>query len=162
MTQDIARTARDGLYRFVETLKQHSIPIALCSTERHLIYDCVQSLGLYPYVDAVVSADDVSRCAPDPEAYAYAAQKLNRPPFRCVVIGASNHSCEAAHDCGMKCVAAANTQPLYELNAADLVIKQLDELSFINLKQLFRQETFGSSQEQISEEPESEVLPPIW
>lgn len=163
MTQEIARTPCEGLYRLLETLKQHNIPVAVCSTERQLVDVTVKSLGLWPYIDAVVSADDVFRCAPDPEAYAFAAQQLNRPPFRCVVIGGSNHSCEAAHDCGMKCVATAGMQPLYELNAADLVIKQMDELSLVNLKQLFRQEEFGNAQEQDEQtETEPEAAMPMW
>ena len=40
----------------------------------------------------------------------------------------------------MAAVVVAGTQPLYELGAADLVVRQLDELSMINLKQLFRNE----------------------
>ena len=157
ITRETALTARCGLYRLLETLKQHNIPVAICSTERQLVYDCIQSLGLGLYVDVVISADDVSRCAPDPEAYGMAAQQLNRPPFRCVVIGASNHSCEAAHDCGMKFVATATSQPHYELSAADLVIKKLDELSFVNLKQLFRHEECIDPQEQ---DDFSELPPP--
>jgi len=160
ITKDMARTPCDGLFRLLETLKQHNVPIAVCSTERRLVDVWIKSLGLWPYINEVISADDVFRCAPDPEAYAFAAQKLNRPPFRCVVIGASNHSCEAAHDCGMKFVATAGTQPLYELNAADLVIKQLDELSLVNLKQLFRQEEFGNGQEQDETDTEPEVAMP--
>ena len=40
----------------------------------------------------------------------------------------------------MACVVVAGRNPLYELTAADLVVKQLEELSFINLKQLFGME----------------------
>lgn len=40
----------------------------------------------------------------------------------------------------MACVVVAGRNPLYELTAADLVVKQLEELSFINLKQLFGRE----------------------
>lgn len=40
----------------------------------------------------------------------------------------------------MAAVVVAGTQPLYELGAADLVVRQLDELSLVNLKQLFRNE----------------------
>ena len=34
----------------------------------------------------------------------------------------------------------AGRKPLYEMGAADLVVRGLDELSFINLKQLFSNE----------------------
>ena len=40
----------------------------------------------------------------------------------------------------MAAVVVAGQQPLYELGAADLVVRQLDELSLVNLKQLFRNE----------------------
>lgn len=40
----------------------------------------------------------------------------------------------------MACVVVAGRNPLYELTAADLVVKQLHELSFVNLKQLFGME----------------------
>eukprot|EP00210_Caulerpa_lentillifera_P005186 g4957.t1 len=142
LMKDVIPTARDGLYRYLETLKQHNIPVAVCSSESKRVFEAIENLELHDYIAEVVSSEDVGRCAPDPEAYAFAAQQLQRPTFRCVVIGASNHSCEAAHDCGMKYVAAAGSQPLYELKAADLVIKQLDEITVVNLKQLFRNEEF--------------------
>lgn len=67
-------------------------------------------------------------------------QRIERPPARCVVVGNSNLSVEAAHEAGMKCVALAGRHPVYELSAADLVVRNLGELAFVNLKQLFRME----------------------
>lgn len=49
-------------------------------------------------------------------------------------------SVEAARECGMRAVVVAGRKPLYEMGAADLVVRGLDELSFINLKQLFSNE----------------------
>ena len=40
----------------------------------------------------------------------------------------------------MASVVVAGRQPLYELKAADLVVKHLSELRVMNLKQLFRNE----------------------
>ena len=60
-----------------------------------------------------------------------------RPPARCIVIGNANACIEAAQEGGMKAVAVANRHALYELSAADLVVRQLDELSIVNLKKLF-------------------------
>ena len=37
----------------------------------------------------------------------------------------------------MKAIAVANRHAIYELSAADLVVRQLDELSIVNLKKLF-------------------------
>ena len=49
-------------------------------------------------------------------------------------------SVEAARECGMAAVVVAGRKPLYEMGAADLVVKQLDELSFKGLKKLFDME----------------------
>ena len=57
-----------------------------------------------------------------------------------VLTGQLAQSVEAAREVGMAAVVVAGTQPLYELGAADLVVRQLDELSLVNLKQLFRNE----------------------
>eukprot|EP00250_Pteridium_aquilinum_P008922 c18308_g2_i1 orf=3-314(+) len=68
--------------------------------------------------------------------YMYAAQRLNMIPERCIVIGNSNSSVEAAHDSFMKCIAMAGKHPMYELGAADLVITRFNNLSFVDLKNL--------------------------
>lgn len=47
---------------------------------------------------------------------------------------------EAARECGMASVVIAGRKPLYELKAADLVVKHISELRVVNLKQLFRNE----------------------
>ena len=44
----------------------------------------------------------------------------------------------------MAAVVVAGRVPVYELTAADLVVRQLDELSFVNLKQLFRNEELAA------------------
>jgi hypothetical protein len=56
------------------------------------------------------------------------------------VIGNANACIEAAQEGGMKAVAVANRHAVYELSAADLVVRQLDELSIVNLKKLFATE----------------------
>lgn len=57
-----------------------------------------------------------------------------------MVAGNGNASVEAARDVGMAVVGVAGRTPAYDLTAADLVVRSLDELSFMNLKHLFREE----------------------
>jgi hypothetical protein len=59
---------------------------------------------------------------------------------------AATRCCPAALQVGMKCVALAGRHPVYELSAADLVVRDLAQLSFINLKQLFAAEERVSRQ----------------
>lgn len=134
------------------------IPVAVASTaRRERLIEGLTKAGLLPYIDAIISGEDVSRGRPDPEPYLYAAQAIERPPLRCVVIGSANASVEAAHDASMQCIAVASRSKVFELGAADLVARQLDELSIQNLKQLFRLEQGVEPVLQPEVEPEASV-----
>ncbi|KAK9806140.1 hypothetical protein WJX72_003083 [[Myrmecia] bisecta] len=148
-----------GVRNLLDTLAKHNVPVALaCSAPEARIKAALRDTELAGSFDAVVTAEDVYRGRPDPESYVYAAQQLGRPPVRCVVIGNSNQSVEAARECGMQCVVVAGRNPIYELTAADLVVRQLEELSFINLKQLFRNEQGVAPQPQEEEEAEPQPM----
>ena len=60
--------------------------------------------------------------------------------MRCIVVGASNLSTEAAHEAGMQSLSVAGRHPVYELTAADLVVSNLGDVTMMNLKQLFASE----------------------
>lgn len=64
-----------------------------CSAPEARVQPVLEATGLAPTLEAVVTAEDVYRGRPDPEAYLLAAQRLQRPPVRCVVIGNSNQVC---------------------------------------------------------------------
>ncbi|CAL8466503.1 g6039 [Coccomyxa elongata] len=143
-----------GVPLFLETLVKHNVPAGVVSAAPEArMRSALAATGLEHAFQTVVTGDDVYRGRPDPEAYLFAAQQLGRPTVRCVVVGNSNQSVEAARECGMRAVVVAGRKPLYELGAADLVVRGLDELSFINLKQLFSDE---ESVEAHSDEPELE------
>ncbi len=77
------------------------VPVAVaCSAPEARVQPVLETTGLWPALEAVVTAEDVYRGRPDPEAYLLAAQKLQRPPVRCVVIGNSNqvHYCICSQD----------------------------------------------------------------
>ena len=145
---------RPGSREFVETLKKYDIPIAIASTRPKKYLDrAIEAVGMEGFFNVVLAAEDVYRGKPDPEMYLYAAEKLNFISERCIVFGNSNTSVEAAHDACMKCVAVAGKHPIYELGAADLVVRRLDDLSLVDLKNLSDLE---SPEFQIPE-PEMEV-----
>lgn len=127
-----------GVPQLLDTLQRTGSPAALVSSAPEVrVSSILKESGLMPRFEVIVTGDDVYRGKPDPEGYLYAAQRIGRPPVRCVVVGSSNLSVEAAHEVGMQCVAVAGRHPVYELTAADLVVRSLSDLSFVNLKQLF-------------------------
>ncbi|WCJ29099.1 5-amino-6-(5-phospho-D-ribitylamino)uracil phosphatase chloroplastic [Euphorbia peplus] len=142
--EEIYQALQGGIYRlrsgskeFVNVLMNYKIPMALTSTRpRKTLEKAMRSIGIEGYFTAVIAAEDVHRGKPDPEMFIYAAQLLQFIPERCIVFGNSNQTVEAAHDVRMKCVAVASKHPVYELSAADMVVRHLDELSIVDLKNL--------------------------
>lgn len=128
---------RSGSREFVDVLLSYEIPVALVSTRpRKILETAIGAIGIEGVFSVIVAAEDVHMGKPDPEMFVYAAQLLNFIPERCIVFGNSNQTVEAAHDARMKCVAVASKHPVYELGAADLVVRHLDELSVVDLKNL--------------------------
>eukprot|EP00898_Chlorokybus_atmophyticus_P005416 jgi/Chlat1/5876/Chrsp4S06383 len=143
-----------GVRAFLEILKRHNVPCAAASVgSARMLEAGLGATGLRDQFDVAVSGDDAARAKPDPELYLAAARMLERPPERCIVLGNGNTAVEAAHECGMKCVAVANSHPIYELTAADLVVRDLRELSVVNFRNLI------AASETLEPEPELEPEP---
>ena len=65
------------------------MPVALaCSAPEARVQPALEAAGLLPQLAAVITAEDVARGRPDPDGILYAAQQLQRPPIRCVLVGA--------------------------------------------------------------------------
>lgn len=160
--EEIHRSLQGGFYQlrsgsreFITTLMSHKIPMAVASTRpRKSLQEAIEAVGVQGSFDAVVTAEDVYRGKPDPEMFVYVAQLLSFIPERCIVFGNSNSTVEAAHDARMKCIAVASKHPVYELSAADLVVRRLDELSIVDLKNLADVDSpeFGEPEVELEEE----------
>ncbi|KAI8468726.1 MAG: HAD-like domain-containing protein [Monoraphidium minutum] len=134
-----------GVRAFLETLHNSKIPVALASPlpERRLRAS-LERLGLGRAFAGVVAAED--NASPDLElSYLSASHHLARPPIRCVVVGDSNRSVEAAHELGMRSVVVTGGQAAWDFGGADLVVRNLGQLGFVNLKKLFGQEELVES-----------------
>eukprot|EP00243_Klebsormidium_subtile_P003324 TRINITY_DN16687_c0_g1_i1.p1 TRINITY_DN16687_c0_g1~~TRINITY_DN16687_c0_g1_i1.p1 ORF type:complete len:396 (-),score=70.64 TRINITY_DN16687_c0_g1_i1:674-1861(-) len=154
-------TLMPGVRHFLDTVKKYGAPMALSTTRpREYVEQGLSQLGLQEYFDAIIAPDDVARGKPDPEMYSYAAQAIGRIPSRCVVIGSVNACTEAAHDAGMKAIAVASRHMVWELSAADSVVRSLSDLDIRGLKLIISQEQpqlqLEMEMEEEMEEPESE------
>ena len=151
---------RSGSREFVDVLMAYKIPMALVSTRpRKNLEAAIRDIGIEGVFSVIVAAEDVHRGKPDPEMFVYAAQTLKFIPERCIVFGNSNQTIEAAHDARMKCVAVASKHPVYELGAADLVVRHLDELSVVDLKNLAAVESPEFDEPELEMEEEIEDDP---
>ncbi|KAL0312597.1 UNVERIFIED_CONTAM: 5-amino-6-(5-phospho-D-ribitylamino)uracil phosphatase, chloroplastic [Sesamum radiatum] len=144
---------KEEIYQALQGPNGFGVPRPRKSLER-----AIGAIGIEGVFDIIVAAEDVHRGKPDPEMFVYAAQLLQFIPERCIVFGNSNQTVEAAHDARMKCVAVASKHPVYELGAADLVVRHLDELSVVDLKNLADIESpeFASNEPELEMEVEAE------
>ncbi|HWP24514.1 MAG TPA: HAD family phosphatase [Candidatus Binatia bacterium] len=104
---------------------------------RREIETILNTAGLLPYFDAIVSAEDVTQGKPEPEIFLKALVALNArghtgapiQPGECLVIEDSKEGVRGARRAGMKCLAVTNSHPAELLSEADAVVKSLAGVS---------------------------------
>ncbi len=122
-------------------------PLAIASgARRHELETILESAGIRPYFETIISADDVEHGKPNPESYLKAVESLNASgkrssairPEECAVIEDSREGIMSAHTAGMKCIAVATSYPTFELSHADLVVPALAALRISQVEDLFQ------------------------
>jgi beta-phosphoglucomutase len=93
-------------------------------------------LGLKRYLSVFVSGESVPRSKPAPDTFLKAAEELDVDPSKCLVIEDAVAGIEAARAGGMYCIAVAGNRDLPGLRAADLMVKDLTEVSVERIRQL--------------------------
>jgi mannitol-1-/sugar-/sorbitol-6-phosphatase len=78
----------------------------------------LRAAGLLPYVQNMVTADDIHRGKPAPEPYQKGAAKLNLPPSECVVIEDAPSGVRSGKAAGARVLAVRTTTGDEELLAA--------------------------------------------
>lgn len=78
-------------------LKADGYKLAVCSNSvRQSIEAMMKLSALNPYLDAIVSNEDVVKGKPDPEMYLTAMQILNVNPDECLILEDNEHGIQAA------------------------------------------------------------------
>ncbi|CAN5861854.1 HAD family phosphatase [soil metagenome] len=134
--------AESGLKFFpeaAETLRRLAdrYPLAICSGAlRPEIEYALQRLGVRDRVHAIVSAEDTTRCKPDPEGYLLALQALRDRSLddlqanQCLVVEDSLAGIKAALAAGMRVFGVSHSYSHLEMNGAgaEVVIDRLSEI----------------------------------
>jgi len=124
-------------------------PLAVASgARRHELDMVLESAGLRPYFEVIVSSDDVSQGKPNPESFLKAVEGLNAngkrstaiKPEECLVIEDSFQGISSAHQAGMKCVAVATSYAPFELKEADLIVPSISSLRVSQIEDLFQRQ----------------------
>lgn len=100
----------------------------------------VKELRIGKYFEVIVSGYDIPG-KPDPVVFLKAAQQMNSPHEKCIVIEDSIAGVEGAKRAGMKCIAVTTTNTTEALSKADLILDSLEDLNQSILIALFEKPT---------------------
>lgn len=111
-----------GAADFVRAAARDGIRIAIVSGAlRREIELVLGEAGLREHVEAIVAAEDVESCKPDPCGYNAARAALGLGTDGCVVVEDSLPGLAAARAAALRCVMVATSHPAGDLAGADLV-----------------------------------------
>ncbi len=133
----------DGLDEFLEEAKRAGIPMAIGSAAIMYNIDFVlDGLNIRHYIDAIVSADDVSISKPHPETFIKCAEQLGVAPEHCIVFEDSPKGVESAAAAGMKAVVLTTMHDEHEFSAYPNVLFCMSNYS-VALSSTFYQKFFS-------------------
>ncbi|MBA2682675.1 MAG: HAD family phosphatase [Ktedonobacteraceae bacterium] len=95
-----------------------------------------EKLHLQRYLSALISGEMVPHGKPAPDVFLKAAAELGMEPRYCLVIEDAVAGVEAAHAGGMRCIAVAGERDLPGLRAAELMVKDLTQVSVETIRSL--------------------------
>lgn len=114
-----------GAREWVMRLRSRGWSQAIASSAPRANIDVMlAAIGIAEWIDAIVSAEDVSRGKPDPDVFLAAVECLKVPPARCVVVEDAAAGVEAARRGGMRSIGVNATVAL----VADVYVRSLEDL----------------------------------
>jgi beta-phosphoglucomutase len=119
-----------GAVELVRDLHDAGVRLAVGSSgPRENIELILDAMGVRGRIHVVVSGDDVTRGKPDPQVFTMAADRLNVPASRCVVIEDAPAGVEAARAAGALAVAVLIYHPASAFGSANCLVPCLADLS---------------------------------
>lgn len=140
-----------GVVNFIKACKRAGYTLGIVSMARRNEIEYVfERAGIEKLFDAVVSADDVTACKPDPQCYRLAFRRANQAhqktgknalvPSDCLVFEDAPPGVQSARTAGMRVVGVTNTVTATQLReaGAEVVTKNLADWTPDAVELLFR------------------------
>src|SRR5690606_29209568 len=126
-----------GLPGFLDGLKAAGYRLGVATSAPRANLDfIIDKLSIRPYMDAVLSSEDVTVHKPDPAIYLKAARLLHTRPNRCVVFEDSYSGVSAAINAGATVIGVLTSHTADELPPCARYIHDYGEISVDDLGQL--------------------------
>lgn len=126
-----------GMFELLELCQKEGLKMAIGSqNEKELIQKALDEFRIRKYFSFTTSLQDIKNKKPDPEVYLLVTSKLGINPKDAIVIEDAPQGIEGAIKGGFKSVGVMTAFSEKELNEADLVVRDLTQLSPAILKNL--------------------------
>ena len=117
-----------GVATLVEALRRDEWLLAIgTSTPRENLEMVLDAMPFRGAFAATVCGPEVEHGKPAPDIFLRAAELLELPPERCIVVEDAPSGVAAAHAGGFACLAVATTRPRELLSEAELLLDSLEE-----------------------------------
>jgi HAD superfamily hydrolase (TIGR01509 family) len=115
-----------GAAALLSALRAAGVPLGMVSNSRRGFVELgLQKAGLDGAFDVIVTAEDVARPKPAPDAYLAAAEALGAEPAACVVLEDSPTGLTAARAAGARTIGVPSVPGV--VLEADLVVPSLED-----------------------------------
>lgn len=116
----------------IAKLHEHGIKLGVVTTKiQETTQKALDLFGLLPFMDMIVTVEDVEHPKPHPEPILTAMKKLNSEPARTLMVGDSAADIECAHNAGVQSAAVAwslkGLEVLQSYNP-DYILKNMTDL----------------------------------
>lgn len=122
----------EGVEALIQDLHRNGMQLILASSAAKVTIERVfNRFNLHQYFTHIVSGEDFPKSKPHPAIFEHAASLSTAPKENCVVIEDSTNGIRAAKAAGIFCIGYnSENSKLQDLSLADVVVENLDELSF--------------------------------
>jgi HAD superfamily hydrolase (TIGR01509 family) len=118
-----------GLIGLLEIFYKKQIPMAIATSGVQPNIDFMfEHVPIKKYFQTVVNSSHIKNGKPHPEIYLKTAEILQTPPENCLVFEDAVVGIDAAKAAGMKVIAISTTQTKEELQGADMIIDNYEEI----------------------------------
>lgn len=129
----------EGVEELIQDLHRNGMQLILASSAAKVTIERVfKRFNLHQYFTHIVSGEDFPNSKPHPAIFEYAASLSIAPKENCVVIEDSTNGIRAAKAAGIFCIGYnSENSKLQDLSLADVVVENLDDLSFERISKYY-------------------------
>lgn len=121
-----------GVLSLLDRLQKAGVPMAICTgKDRFRTLRILERLGIAPYIQCVITSDDVVHAKPDPESLHAVGEKMKLRPEQMIMVGDAPYDVICGREAGAKTIGVTwgfTSEEELRNSRPDLLVESMDEL----------------------------------